>query len=174
MNVSLNNISKHGKKNKTMIKKSWHSFLIFLLAFFGVYPDFNRTFAQEPSVPAELEKSGGIFGSIKAPPGVDKWQEQVEQQGGSIGIFLFISQLIKLITVVAGIWTMFNFIFAGWTYITGSGDSSAGEKVSKRMTNSVVGLVIVALSYSIAALIGLLIFGEAGFFLNPSLQTIGD
>lgn len=142
----------------TKFKKSFHKCLTFLLIFLG-FP--SGVFAEEGE---------NIFGTIEAPPGVDKWQEEVGE--GNIGIFLFVSQIIKLITIAAGIWTMFNFILAGWIYITSSGDSSAGEKVSTKMTNSVIGLVIVALSYSIAALLGLIIFGDADFFLNPTLQTI--
>ena len=142
----------------TKLKKTLRTFSLLVLTFLGL----------PTSVLAADDEN--IFGTIKAPPGVDKWQSQVGSE--QIAIFLFVSQIIKLVTIVAGIWTMFNFILAGWTYITANGDSSAGEKVSTKMTNSVIGLLIVALSYSIAALLGLLIFGEADFFLNPTLQTI--
>ncbi|MBD3250613.1 MAG: hypothetical protein GF381_03535 [Candidatus Pacebacteria bacterium] len=120
--------------------------------------------AQDPG-----DSPDSVIGRIKPPPGVENYNE-----GNTIGIFIFMSQMIKLVTIVAGIWTMFNFIMAGWTYLTAGGDSSAGEKVSKQMTNSVVGLVIVALAYSIAALVGLIIFGDASYILNPQIQTIGD
>ena len=146
------------KQNMNSLKKSVRNNLVFLLIFLGLP---SAVFAAEDE---------NIFGTIQAPPGVDKWQEEVGE--GNIGIFLFISQIIKLVTIAAGIWTMFNFILAGWIYLTAGGDSSASEKVSTKMTNSVIGLVIVALSYSIAALLGLLIFGDADFFLNPTLQTI--
>ncbi len=112
-----------------------------------------------------------VVGTIEPPPGVDKWQAQVGDN--DIGIILFLSNMIRLITIVAGIWTMLNFIFAGWIYLTSSGDSSAGEKVSTKMLNSVIGLAIVAFSYTIAAIVGLLIFGDATFIINPKLTSIG-
>lgn len=112
-----------------------------------------------------------LIGRIDPPPGVDVWQDQVGDD--EIAIILFLSNIITLITIVAGIWTMLNFIMAGWIYITSSGDSSAGEKVATKMTNSVMGLAIVALSYTIAGIIGYLIFGDATFIINPKIQGPG-
>lgn len=112
-----------------------------------------------------------IFGSINPPAGVDKFNQAA---GGEIGIIIFLSSLIRLATIVAGIWVMINFILAGWTYITNPGDSSVNEKVSKKLINSVIGLAIVALAYTIAAAIGYIIFGDAGYIINPELTTIED
>ena len=108
----------------------------------------------------------GIFGQISPPAGVAKYQEKVVADGGTIGLIIFISNLIKLVTVVAGVWTLFNFISAGWIYLNAAGDSSANEKASQLMTNSVIGLVIIAASYTIAGLVGYLIFDDAGFIFN--------
>ncbi len=112
-----------------------------------------------------------IFGPINPPPGVAEYNEAA---GGEIGIIKFLSSLIRLATIVAGIWTMINFILAGWTYIISSGDPSANEKASKQMINSVIGLVIVALAYTIAAALGLIIFGDASYIINPPLTTVDD
>lgn len=112
------------------------------------------------------------FGTIEPPAGVAEYQSQVDASSGEIGLILFLSNVIRLVTVVAGIWTMFNFIFAGWIYLTSAGDSSAGEKVSQKMTNSMIGLAIVALAYTLAGLAGYLIFGDASYILNPELTTV--
>ncbi len=111
-----------------------------------------------------------LFGTIEPPVGVDKYQDQIGP--GEIGIILFVSNLIRLVTIVAGIWTMLNFILAGWLYITSSGDSDTGSKVSTKMINSVMGFAIIALSYTIAALVGLLIFGDASYIINPQLTSV--
>lgn len=110
-----------------------------------------------------------VFGTIEAPQGVEKYNQQAD-----IGIILFLSKIIRLATIVAGIWTLFNFILAGWIYLTKAGDSSAGQEVSQKILNSVIGLVIVAMAYSIAGLIGLLIFGDASYILQPTLTPIGE
>lgn len=115
-----------------------------------------------------LQGSRDFFGKIEPPIGVRLYQDKMTGRG-EIGIILFLSNVVRLITIVAGIWVMFNIISAGWLYITSSGDTSATEKVSAKITNSIIGLVIVALAYTIAGLAGYLIFGDASFILNPEL-----
>jgi len=109
-----------------------------------------------------------IFGTIEAPQGVSQLNDDSES---GIGLILFISNLIKIVSVVAGVWTMFNFIFAGFTYVTQSGKSGEIEKIGQNLTNSVIGLGIIVGSYTIAAIIGLIIFGDASFIINPSIPT---
>jgi hypothetical protein len=109
-----------------------------------------------------------IFGEIQAPPGVAEFNAQAD---GGIGIIVFFSNLIKLIAVVAGLWTMLNFILAGFTYVTAGDNSSAIEKIGTKLTMSVVGLGIIVASYTIAALIGLILFGDATFIINPQIPT---
>jgi hypothetical protein len=108
-----------------------------------------------------------IIGNVVPPAGVAVYNDKVGENG--IGLLLFISNLIKLGTIVAGIWVMFNFISAGYIYITSAGDSSAHKKVSDQLTMSVIGLVIIVASYTIAGLLGLIIFGDPGYILNPQI-----
>lgn len=116
--------------------------------------------------------SPDIFGTIEAPAGVDKWNEADGSGDNDLGIIPFLAAALRLTTVAAGIWTMINFVLAGWIYITGEGDKSAGEKVSGKMINSAIGLVIIATSYTIVGLISLLIFGDPKFILEPTFQGI--
>lgn len=111
-----------------------------------------------------------IWGTIEPPPGVEAYN----QGSASIGIINFLSSLIKIATVAAGIWTLINFILAGWIYLTAGGDSSAHEKVSQKMINSLIGLILVAMAYTIAGIIGLLVFGDPAFILQPTLTTVND
>jgi uncharacterized membrane protein len=119
--------------------------------------------------PAQTSAADSEFGTINPPPGVDKYNQEAE-----IGIIIFISNMIRLATIVAGIWTLINFVLAGWIYLTNSDDPDAGSQVSQKMINTVIGLVIVVLAYSIAGLVGLLVFGDASFILNPELTTADD
>ncbi len=107
-----------------------------------------------------------IFGTVEAPKGVAAFNEQA---GGGIGLLIFISNMIKLGTVIAGIWVLFNFIQAGFTYITSSGDSGAHKKVTDQLTMSVIGLVIIVTAYTLIAVISLLLFGKADYILNPTI-----
>jgi hypothetical protein len=108
------------------------------------------------------------FGVIQAPPGVAEFNAQAES---GVGLILFFSNLIKLIAVIAGLWTMLNFILAGFTYVTSADNPSAIEKIGSKLTLSVVGLGIIIASYTIAAVIGLLLFGDATFIINPQIPT---
>ncbi|MGD9129402.1 MAG: hypothetical protein PVJ09_02870 [Candidatus Woesebacteria bacterium] len=145
--------------NKTLQKKTFPkiiSLFIFInLLISSIFPD------------AALAADDVLGGKIKPPPGVEKYNV-----GGRIGIIVFISNLIKVATVVAGIWVLINVILAGWKYITSSGDSKAHGEVSSKITYSIIGLVIIVLAYTITALISLIIFGDAGFILNPQIEGI--
>jgi len=104
------------------------------------------------------------FGEIQKPPGVDKFGGPEE-----IGILIFLSNIFQLGTVIAGLWVLLNFILAGFEYISSQGDSGAHAKVREKITNSVIGLVIIAVAYTLVAVIGLVLFGSASYFLNPTL-----
>ena len=161
----LKQISKYFLQRRVQIKLG----IFCIIAFISISNLVPTIWAQSPGPGAPTP---GIFGKIVPPAGVSKYQDQVGDN--QIGIIIFLSNMIKLITVVAGIWTMLNFISAGWIYLNAAGDASANEKASQLMTNSVIGLVIIATSYTLAGIVGYLIFGDAGFILNPDLTTISD
>lgn len=120
--------------------------------------------------PTVRAAGGDIFGSINPPAGVDKYNSQAG--AGGIGIMIFISNIIRLSTILAGIWVFINFILAGWIYITSAGDKGASTKVSEKMTMSVMGLMIIVGAYTVAAILGLVIFGDASYIINPKLKGI--
>lgn len=91
-------------------------------------------------------------------------------EGESIGIIMFISNLIRVFAIVAGIWAMFNLLMGGYTLITSMSDAGAMEKVKNNITMTVVGLAIIAGAYIIAAVIGAVMFGDPNFILRPQLQ----
>lgn len=108
------------------------------------------------------------FGTVEPPEGVKQFNIA---SGGetNIGLLLFITRLTQVFTIIAGIFVMFNFIMAGYIYITSSGDSSAHGKVKDKITMSILGLIIIVAAYTITALLGLFLAGDAGFFLNPTI-----
>lgn len=88
-------------------------------------------------------------------------------QSGAVG--LFITNIIRIFFVVAGIYALFNFLIAGFEYISAGGDSKKLEKAWSRIWQSLMGLVIIVASFAIASLFGYLIFGRADFILNPTI-----
>jgi hypothetical protein len=107
------------------------------------------------------------FGKIETPPGVELYQAEVG--GDDIAIILFISRMIQIATIVAGIWVVFNVFLAAYQYFASNGEASAHVKVKDALTMSVLGLGLIIASYTIAGIIGLLLFNDAGFILNPTL-----
>jgi hypothetical protein len=110
----------------------------------------------------------GVIGTIDEPPGVDLFNAKTGVADG-IGIVIFVSNAIRLFTVIAGVWVMINFLIAGYDYITSKGDASAHTKVRDRITMSVIGLVLIVGSYTIVGVISFLFFGDPGFILNPEI-----
>lgn len=113
--------------------------------------------------------ASSIFGEVSPPPGVAEYDKAALASGADIGLLLFVSNMIKLVTVVAGLFVIFNVVYAGIIYISSMGDSKAHSQVRDQITYSVVGLVIIVASYAIAMLIGLIFFGDATFIISPKI-----
>ena len=105
-----------------------------------------------------------FFGQVDAPPGVSNYGDL-----SSGGLITFISNIIRLITIIAGIWSLFNLISAGYTYITSANDAKGIETAWRSIYMSLIGLLIIVGSFTITAIISYLIFGDAGYILNPTL-----
>lgn len=110
-----------------------------------------------------------VVGGVQPPPAIVGWRFA----GGGyseIGIINFLSMLVRLVTILGGIITMLNFVWAGLIYVTSAGSSDASSKVKDKLTYSIIGLVIIVSAYTGAGLIGLIFFGDASFILSPKLE----
>lgn len=113
---------------------------------------------------------GDVYtGKIAPPPGVRNYQANSGLGDDTPAIIFFLSKMILFITVVAGLWTLFNVLMAGLHYITGGGSSESTTKVRNLLASSVIGLLLILSSYTIGGLIGYVFFGDAGYLLNPTL-----
>ncbi len=86
---------------------------------------------------------------------------------------LFISNLLKLLTIGAGIFVMINFVLAGFNYVIANGDEKKLETANSMMINSIIGLAIIAASYVITGIISYLIFGDPTTILHPKIYGPG-
>lgn len=105
----------------------------------------------------------GIFGNIQAPPQLSKYNSGAPGQG----LFLFLSNLFKFAGVIAGIVLVFQFISAGYLYITANGDAKKTEQAWTKIWQAIIGLVIIASAFTIAALVGRLTGID---ILNPTIN----
>ncbi len=120
-----------------------------------------------PGDPTCPTSATDVFGTVAKPAGVAAFDTA---SGGSIGIVLFFSNAIKIVTVVAGLIVFLNIIGAGLSIIGSSGDASATEKAKNQIVNSVLGLALIVVSYVIIALISLVLFGDPLYILNPTIS----
>ncbi len=123
-------------------------------------------------VPKLLAQSS-IFGTISPPPGVKEFNDKAGLATGNqtnIGLIVFISNIIRVATIVAGVWVLFNFILAGYTFITSQGDTNATNKVKDQITTSIQGLIIIVAAYTLIALISYFLFNDATYILSPTIK----
>ncbi|MCS7092568.1 MAG: hypothetical protein NZM26_04420 [Patescibacteria group bacterium] len=106
------------------------------------------------------------LGNIPAPVGV------VQFDGGNItGISIFITVLVRLIIIGAGIYGLINLALAGYSFISAGGDSKQIADAWAKIWQTILGIAVSAGSFVIAALIGLIFFGDATAILNPIITT---
>jgi hypothetical protein len=92
-------------------------------------------------------------------------------QGG--GLILFVTNILRFVFVAAGIFAFVNLILAGFQFMGAGGDPKSVEKAWGKIWQSLLGLVIVIGSFALAALLGYLLFGNAGFILSPQIYGPG-
>jgi hypothetical protein len=113
----------------------------------------------------------GIFGNITSP--FDKLAPGKYSGTNGEGLITILSNLVKLSIVVAGIYTLINFILAGYGYMGAGGDPKIIQRAQERIYRSIMGLVIIAGSFLIAGVVGYLIFGPSDWSLliSPTIYS---
>jgi magnesium-transporting ATPase (P-type) len=117
------------------------------------------------------------LGEVKPPAAITQLNLLANNQNNSnsaSGLMLFISRLINFFVIICGLWTLFNFLYAGFVLITGQSDAKAMATVKESLTMTAIGLAIIASAYLIAGVIGLIFFGDASFILNPKITGAID
>jgi hypothetical protein len=96
--------------------------------------------------PGQNGYSSNLFGNISNPL-------SAYNQPNGAGLFVFISNIFKLIGTLAGIYMVFQIIMAGYQYISAAGDAKKTEAAWNQIWQSIVGLVIIASAFVIAGLV---------------------
>lgn len=105
----------------------------------------------------------GIVGTINPPQTVI----------GTIGdTGNFISAIVRFITVIAGLYALWQFITGGLGFITSGGDKGKIQTATSQIMMAITGLVVIGASFILASIIGRLLFGAGFNLLSPTLQTV--
>ncbi len=89
--------------------------------------------------------------------------------GGGIGNL--ISIVTNTLIVAAGIYTLFNFILAGYGFLSAGNDPKKIEASWAKIWQSILGLTVAAGAFILAAIFGWLIFDDPTFILSPVITT---
>ncbi len=105
----------------------------------------------------------GIVGTINPPQTVI----------GTIGdTGSFISAIVRFITVIAGLYALWQFITGGLGFITSGGDKGKIQTATSQIMMAITGLVVIGMSFVLASIIGRLLFGAGFNLLSPTLQSV--
>lgn len=79
---------------------------------------------------------------------------------------------INILVILAGIYVLFNIIFAGYGFMSAGNDPKKVEEARDKITQSFIGISVIVGSTIILMLISRIITGEYTTFLRPIIPTI--
>ncbi len=114
-----------------------------------------------------ITQADNIFGQIQPP-------EAISNKFGDVntGPAKFLNLALQLLIVGAGIYALFNLVLAGYAFMSAGDDPKKMEGAWAKIWQTALGLIFVAGAFVMAAIFGLLIYGDAGAILNPKLPTL--
>ena len=117
-----------------------------------------------------------VIGEVEPPGWLEKWGAASPEEasaGNPFGLIKFFNNLIKLISLVAGLYAIYNLIMAGYDFVTSAGDAEKVKNAQTKIWNSLIGLIIIAASFTLAAIIGLIFFDDATMLISPRIYGPG-
>ena len=112
----------------------------------------------EGKIENPLDKFGSSYGDVGT------------QGGGLVGL---VSNLLKLVFVVAGIYTLINIVTAGIMFISAGEKPEIVEQAWNKILMSLIGLAIMAGAFIIVAIVSYVLFGDPMVILNPKIYGPG-
>ncbi len=109
-----------------------------------------------------------VFGQIQPPEAITKNFGTVE--GGAIGKLL--NLIIRTLIIGAGIYALINLVLAGYAFISAGDDPKKVAGAWAKIWQTLLGLVVAAGSFVLAAIFGKLIFNDYMFLLKPKIPSL--
>ena len=110
-----------------------------------------------------------IFGSIKPPEAILNISPD-NNPGSAIGTL--IQRGLQLLIIGAGIYALFNFVLAGYAFMSAGDDPKKVAGAWAKIWQTVMGLLFAAGAFVLAAIFGQLIFGDPTFLLRPTIPEL--
>lgn len=99
-----------------------------------------------------------LFGTVNNPTNYANFQ------GG--GLARFITNIISLLIVAAGIYAVFNFIAAGYSFMSAGGDAKKVADAWAKIWQTLLGVTFAAGALIIGALVSQILFGSPTEIFN--------
>jgi len=90
------------------------------------------------------------------------------------GLPSFVSNVITILFVAAGIYAFFNLMIAGFSYITAAGDEKKIAAATYSINMSLMGLVVMVGAAAVTGVVSYLLFGNAAAILSPNITGPGS
>ena len=100
------------------------------------------------------------IGNISSPPGVVAYGDDL----GAIPQFL--ENIFKTTIGIAGIWALFNFVLAGYAYLSSGNDPKKIQDATTKIWQTIIGLTIAGGAITISAILGRILFGDFNAFID--------
>lgn len=113
-------------------------------------------------------------GTVQNPFGVMGGPAEYANSACGSGLFVIFANLIKLLIVIAGLYAFFNFILAGYSFLSAGGEPKAITKAWEKIWQSILGLTVVAGSFILAGIVGWLIFRNTTALITPRIYYPGS
>lgn len=107
-----------------------------------------------------------IFGKVTPPQGVDAYKE-----GSLEGLPLFVNNILKLLIVGAGIYSVFNLVLAGYAFLSAGDDPKKVTAAWSKIWQTLLGLTFAAGAFILAAIFGKIIFNDPKALLEIKIFT---
>ena len=111
----------------------------------------------------------GFIGPINPPPGVREYTALGDPAQAAPGLLYFLNNLIKFGIVIAGIFAFINLILAGYGFMSAGDDPKKIAGAWAKIWQSLIGLLVIAGSFVLAAIFGWLLFGDPRAILIPQI-----
>lgn len=73
--------------------------------------------------------------------------------GGAGGFVAVLNRVIRLILLIGGILAFAMVLYGGFLYLMAGGDSSKTAAAQKTITNAVIGIILIAISYALVVFV---------------------
>lgn len=138
---------------KNYIWKNYHRIAAFLFLFFlNLYHPVSNIYAADKGLGCDSKNSFGLIAKFLCDLSPGDTNKNTQAVGDKVN--QIISSLIGFLTMIAGLWFLIQIIVAGYQWIAASGDGKQVQAAREKITNSLIGLIIVVIAWIIVGLIG--------------------